>query len=706
MADIPAPLDPMLAFAPPSPETLASVPWPPPEWGIDAMLAGVQPLAIGPTMPPVEETAAPVPAAVPVVAPVVAPTAPQADAVPLSGMQPGMGPITQATLDRAYAEPQVPADPWAPAPGPSVDPVAVQQTLQGVDNALDPRTPQLPAEYLDADELTGALTTMGAQDPVAYAEYKVADDEQKRVAMQGRLAEEQERDAEMRRANDHFRRQALEQADAARAAVDAEGANLAADGGFWDSRSDGQKLAMFIAVVMGGLVQGRTGGPNQGLQMMERFVDQHVASSRAKLADKRSAVAAMYGRVNDDYLAEEAMRAATWKAVEAQLASEEQLYDPRGTEARKRADARVAARAQMGEAARRAFDYAEDRSYKQIKSQIETLKAQADIRKANAEATKLERQNAGGGAAPKLSREWVKQRYGYDPGRDVTEVELDREIKRDQNVKDLKKPTDAKAGEFFVGGVKRVGSDGKVTYDKARQADGSVWNPPEWSMKRLEQMGSNIGALTDALEKLKQHREKAGGSNKWTSSEDQNRADQLAMQAVFAYADMTGKSTADENSINALKVDLFGVSDPGSYRADGMIQGIEDKIGSAIKQYGDVARKANYTGDLKDIVPAAPKPAGPRVNTRWEELGAQAVGRNFSERHEATLRFGGSAPVADNAKLQGGLERIEAIKTLGNAAKVYKAEGAKAQLRSLAKNALTDEEKKLAQDLLDASEAP
>ncbi len=118
-----------------------------------------------------------------------------------------------------------------------------------------------------------------------------------------------------------------------------------------------QKIMGFIAVVAGGLVQGKVGGPNIGLQMINDEINQDIERQKANLGNKRAAlgqrqgaVNAMFERTGDVYRATETARAAAWESTIQQLQAEQLKYDPHGTTAMRISDTIQQARAQQQQA--------------------------------------------------------------------------------------------------------------------------------------------------------------------------------------------------------------------------------------------------------------------------------------------------------------------------------------------------------------------
>lgn len=70
---------------------------------------------------------------------------------------------------------------------------------------------------------------------------------------------------------------------------------------YWDSKSTGQKVGAAIAMMLGGLGAGLTGGPNVALEMMEKHLQNDIEAQKATLGNKLSLLSrnlAMQGNIH------------------------------------------------------------------------------------------------------------------------------------------------------------------------------------------------------------------------------------------------------------------------------------------------------------------------------------------------------------------------------------------------------------------------
>lgn len=295
------------------------MPWPP--WTDDELAdvymhgpRGSNTLALG-GMPPIEETAAPTPAAIAVPAPAPAP----------APMQPGLS-IPASVVDQAAAAPAPEIeDPWAPTSGPSL---------------VDPERAQGYAERVGdlGEEIYGAHLR---SDPLALweAQQKFID-ERDAVAREGveRIREE---DAASQALIQQRRDDALAKHQADMQQLDRDWRALAAtkvDPDRWfASRSTGQKIAAVLSAVVGGLAAGRSGGPNVGLQMIQHAIDADIEAQKADLHTRqqglyarKGALADAFKMTGDEHQAAVATRLASYEKAIQQLQTDMNQYDPAG----------------------------------------------------------------------------------------------------------------------------------------------------------------------------------------------------------------------------------------------------------------------------------------------------------------------------------------------------------------------------------------
>ncbi len=105
------------------------------------------------------------------------------------------------------------------------------------------------------------------------------------------------------------------------------------------TRSTGQRIAAFVAAIVGGLVQGRTGAArNQGMDLIQQQIDRDIDAQKADIENgkfalgiRQNQVAQEFQRTGNLFQAAETVRLATYQAVINKMQVEQQNFDPRGT---------------------------------------------------------------------------------------------------------------------------------------------------------------------------------------------------------------------------------------------------------------------------------------------------------------------------------------------------------------------------------------
>ncbi|MBA2544135.1 MAG: hypothetical protein H0V17_31110 [Deltaproteobacteria bacterium] len=192
-------------------------------------------------------------------------------------------------------------------------------------------------------------------------------------------------DLEQAEANQKAFRESRAAAMTERAAIEADAKKLAEErvdpDGWMNSRSTFQKIAAFSAAIIGGLAAGRSGGPNVGMQMIEKQIDNHIAAQRENLAARRADIGRRTGVVNDnlgeaqtDLRTEEAFRASAWERTIQDLQAQAQEYDPHGTTAIRIGKSIIDMRARQAGALEAATDKAQKTMFEAMKIDQEQQK--------------------------------------------------------------------------------------------------------------------------------------------------------------------------------------------------------------------------------------------------------------------------------------------------------------------------------------------
>lgn len=109
---------------------------------------------------------------------------------------------------------------------------------------------------------------------------------------------------------------------------------------WYRERSTAGKIGAWVAAITGGLISGRTGGPNQGLANIMKMIDDDVDAQKADLSNQQQALGVRRGIVNDNFArsgdafrSAEAFRLASYERVKADLQTQQAHYDPEGATA-------------------------------------------------------------------------------------------------------------------------------------------------------------------------------------------------------------------------------------------------------------------------------------------------------------------------------------------------------------------------------------
>jgi len=371
---------------PPPPPPQQFLPAPDTALGMDPNAVDV-PVAAGPVAPPMPAAVAPLP--MPTPAPAQEPSGPPLfDPMhPLTAAPPGLdlGPPPPAT------EPGVPEQPPEYAQGGGV--------LGAIGQDASPLIKANPYEIANDVQAGRALADMDPEQRAILNASREAAAHKVFAAKQLDLATAQKEEAER---NWAAYQEGTKRAEAKMADIEADSKRLSAQK--LDTSYPGGKLAAVLMGVVGGLVQGRTGSPqNYGLQLVQQGIDDWVnkqksdiENGRADLATRRGIVAEEFAKHGDLFRAAESARAAGYERQINVLQAEAQNYDPHGTTARSIADSIVGLRQAQGAALASARKNAVDEQSKLAAYELQLL----DIAK--------KRQALGGGGAAGLDEKAVR----------------------------------------------------------------------------------------------------------------------------------------------------------------------------------------------------------------------------------------------------------------------------------------------------------
>jgi hypothetical protein len=398
---------------------------------------------------------------------------------------------------------------------------------------------------------------------------------------------------------------------------------------WWASRSTGQKIAGVLAAVIGGLVQGRVGGRNTGLDMINDAIEKDIAAQQQNLAHKRELLGVRRSSIGDqdkyDGAAADAAdlhRVASYKLVAQQLEAERTQYDPRGTKSVRIAGVIAGVRAAEAKAAQAHGDRVFKREGELIERDLKTRKQFEDER------------------AARQREADARARLAFDRQKQSQDADLKRQeiaAKKDEAAQaKVDKAADKRAEqdrELGVGGgsiARKVVQDvadpvtGKVEPKEVivREdtsllgKDGKPWHAPDaLTAQKLRAQATGTQDLVDALGDLRQLRADAGGANKVSSPDAQAKYMMYTNKAIIAYATSKGMSLADEQSQEFARKAIMG-PDPSGYRIGDVIERIDKTIGDSTRSYHTALQAAQFKGELPKF-DKRPDPAG---LTKAEEI--------------------------------------------------------------------------------------
>ncbi|MDL2335737.1 MAG: hypothetical protein QFC55_06880, partial [Chloroflexota bacterium] len=253
----------------------------------------------------------------------------------------------------------------APPPGPAVDalsggqlppppPPTVKDLVGDGPDSIASIHDETHAEQFSADPLANpndtereaAIKDMALRDPVAFEELKV---KRQQAALHDQATEALRLSAENRaRAEANFKAMQDAQAEttAKMAAIDAQAAALVNrkidPSRFMSNRSVSTKMIDLIGAIAGGISVGQSGGngPNRYLEGLQHQIDQDIdaqktdiENGRAGLGVRRGILAEEYARTGNLYQSAEAVRQATYASTIGDMQAQQQLRDPKGTQA-------------------------------------------------------------------------------------------------------------------------------------------------------------------------------------------------------------------------------------------------------------------------------------------------------------------------------------------------------------------------------------
>lgn len=628
--------------------------WPPMHWGPIGMPA---PQQIVEDSPYAEEVAPPEVVAAPV-DPTLGP-----HVIPGIGIPMPVAEEAIATLPPPDAVTGVDAAPIN-VPPPVEETAALEQVGPRPDSPdFDPLAPQSWDNTIGQED----LHQMALRHPQEFAAYSQAHDA-------ARASEQRQQEAVVARKNAEQEEQNYADLRASQAKADQvrdEVANTRIDANRWrESRSVPQSIAAFLSVVVGGLYQARKGGPNIGLEIINKAIDQDIAEQESNLANKRGVLAEMREAGMSRFQSQQAYRTAVYARAKEDLLTKLQDFDPRGTTALEGAKHAYQFDMQIAQAAELARQQALKEGLTAAKERREMLKSMDEHGEAQDKHALAQRKLAGGGTGAKQSPEYFVSRGLMPPPVPMTDKEYKAWLgNRKAGAEVTKADQEALAGQS-QGMSKEEAERGiaglKQKDDKPFIAQGT----PE----KVAGVRDRVAATKTVVRILDQiGRTRTGWSPDVTKSTEwkQLKADWAAAKGVakdvLGLGALSGPDEAlIENYLGGL--DPTGIRDPGP--------GLKRARQNMVNMTGDVLTGVGYDGKFDipepklNAVEETPSDArfkkalkAPTLTDVIEASGGAAADTKSAADRYSPYVTPGSAPTIDNVVLPEVRREIEALET-------------------------------------------
>lgn len=479
------------------------------------------------------------------------PLTPEEEALIGPGLEDEPGDVVAPTGGQAYKVGGEPLDPYATS-----------------DELIDPYGPDLDFATDDeaqAGEQDARIAELAELDPEAYAQIvasKQIKAEAERATREAELAQKQREAIESSEARRQTARTAatleLEKIKGEATAL-ADGTPFAQ---WWSTRSTGQKVAGYVAAMLGGFLQSQTGGRNSAIDFMMKLADDEANAKWAALRERKGLALESQTQADQDFSSREAVRLATYEQMARQLESELATLDPQGTAAIKIAGAvrevRAKTAAAMAAAEGELFNRADKmiaREQEQQKIEIEAAKADAQIAATQA---KIARIGAGAGSAKLGKQKWTSDQLAQMfPGAPVPTDGLDRTIgeygtwlETSKKGKELADPSKREVegrelaykvnDEVFQAPTKEVATEARVKIAATRE-------------------------VIDMIDEIDSIRERYGGETDLFNSEGRQALEVLAPRILKLEKSSTQGMSSDED-MNTIKA-AAGADDVASFRS-------------------------------------------------------------------------------------------------------------------------------------------
>lgn len=468
-----------------------------------------------------------------------------------------------------------------------------------------------PLAIPDEGERTRYLTEMAKRDPEGFAELQFRTEDAKAKEFAARR---------QRLANDDFQQQQQN----LREYQDAEKAARAKSDQIWNDATriastkmdprgglhGMRNVAMVIGAAVGGAVQAQNGGANAGMDALNNAINRGVEAQKADLANqreglsvKRGLLADEYARHGDMFRAVEAVRLASYKHADEQLAFEQQNYDPAGTRGLRIAALRAGVAGQLQTAQQTI-------AQKDFENRLKVLAVDQKDREIAETARQHNQENARGWATIAES----KATRGQAQADRRADKALERSDKADERERQFSVGLPSGRLELGADGKPAMGPDGKPAIKQGSliNADGKPYLAP--SPTEHEKIVSKVSAaakLTHLYDRAIALRDRVGGETGIGNSDEYQELKQIESEIGIITKEGTQGMSSDADFKNLQEAG--GAKDLTSFRSKAA--GLESARARTATFLNKDLRVANYTGPAIDF----PKPGGETKNTAADD---------------------------------------------------------------------------------------
>lgn len=566
-------------------------PWPPPEWGVDT-------LAPQPGESPVPDVAMP-------------PEAPEAAQARALADQVA-GPQVTLGQPRPVAEPVVaPVDESLITMGDEEEPAAppltederaarLDEISSGADLGTTTQDVESPGLLDPFGETYGQRLERKTDEEIALDQYesdRAAQDE-----YEGKVREAARIKNEALADEDRIFRQSREAAARMRAENDEEAARLANEkidpDGWRNSRSTFQTIAMYIAGIVGGLMQSRNGGVNRGLEMIDGEINRYIQAQQANIAhrrqmlgDKRAAAADMQAQAENDNRVAQVVALSMYDRTIAEADAAKQQFDPMGNRAREYERLQRELMARRAAAADAFMEENQKQAEHALRLQMDIEKHQAQMAKDQAQAAKL--QGGGGGPSAAKGKKTIAEWNKLFPGANIPDdgsgglYGLSEARALGEAGKSLTAPTEAEKEirDLAIGDPRKQGAP-------LRNADGQVYIPPAGKATELQNQMGAAKRIVDIIDEIDAIRDRVGGESEWGNSPERQRLDVLQNQLITIAKSGTEGMSSDEDMKKL--AGALGADSPASFRSQ--TAGLKAGRQATVENLNAALRVGKYTG--------------------------------------------------------------------------------------------------------------